>query len=211
MPAAMKTTPVPARSSEREALAAAITQYDAATARLARVRQARAEADEVRYRASTTLTRAEAALAEAKQTEGARLAAVALGEQSDTLSVAEAEVALVQATNDHTVCRNTAAALEARETAEQRAVEAALRTRDETVSATVKASAAMRALLAAQQAANGQLATLTLVFNRLSEHGCNPLPQWGFDQRAGSTDLADQWQAAINELRTNADAELPTS
>jgi hypothetical protein len=216
MTVAMKNTRPDVRTPERAALAAAIREHDDAAARLARVRQAKEEADEVRYRASAALTKAETAVEEAKQTEGARLAAVALGETDDTLSVADAELALVQATNDYAVTRNTIAALEARETAERRAVETALRARYEALHAAVKADPATHALVANYQAAQKHYLDLCKLLAALGDIGCCPLEQFGegYSPRhnfvsQGTAPSAPAWLAAIHELQTNADAPLP--
>jgi hypothetical protein len=197
------------KSPEREQLAEAIKAHADAVATFNRVSQAKEEASEVSLRASAALTRAQAVLAEAKVTEGSRLASVALGEQSALLPVAEAELAVTQATNDRTVAENTLSALEAREETERRAVDEARRAIDSAVSDVVRSDPTTQKLAADQEEINRRLATNTLVLNCLTEHGCNPLSRWGYDQQAGLAAVADQWRVAIAALRTDADAELP--
>jgi hypothetical protein len=197
------------KSPEREQLAEAIKAHADAVATFNRVSQAKEEASEVSLRASAALTRAQAVLAEAKVTEGSRLASVALGEQSALLPVAEAELAVTQATNDRTVAKNTLSALEAREETERRAVDEARRAIDSAVSDVVRSDPTTQKLAADQEEINRRLATNTLVLNCLTEHGCNPLSRWGYDQQAGLAAVADQWRVAIAALRTDADAELP--
>src|SRR6185437_5040514 len=71
---------------------------------------------------------------------------------SKATPLADAELALIQATNDYAETRNTIATLEAREAAEKRAVETTLRARDEAVRAVVRADPATKQLAANYQA-----------------------------------------------------------
>src|SRR5215831_11193528 len=88
----------PPRTPEREALAQAMADHEAAQHSLRKVQDAAEEADQLAWRANDALEAAQKALSKAKQTEGERLAAVALQEPTDLLSAAAAQSAVNQAT-----------------------------------------------------------------------------------------------------------------
>src|SRR5689334_1439975 len=101
----------PPRSVEREALAQALADHQAAEANLRKISQTREHADEVAIRAHATLEASQKKLAEAKATEGQRMAAAALGEPTTLLSAVDAQATVEQARNDLEVARSTRDAL----------------------------------------------------------------------------------------------------
>ena len=123
--------------AEREQLAEAIARHAAALDTVRRVGQAREGADETVYRARDALKAAETALKEAQAGEGARLAAVALGEDGG-VSVADAEAAVTQAANDLSIARRTRDALDERAQREAKEVERAKEAIDKCIGAVVK-------------------------------------------------------------------------
>jgi hypothetical protein len=156
----------------------------------------------------SALAEAQRALTDAKQNEGHRLAAVALGEATDVASAADMQVALEQARNNHEVSVNTSAALQQRlDEAVNRARTAAARL-EQAVAAVVKSEA--QALIAEQVAVCRRLAELRHIFNCLVENQCGVVDKWGFDPEAASPACAAPWRLALDALRSDPDARLPT-
>jgi hypothetical protein len=102
------------RSSERQALASAIAELKSAAAEHKKISQTLEHATEVRRRAYAAVDAVTLKIEEARKNEGANLAARALGEVSDFVSVADAEDELKPAVNDYHVAQNTEAALKER-------------------------------------------------------------------------------------------------
>jgi hypothetical protein len=215
-------------SPEREQLAEAIERHNDARDVVRRVGEAREQADEVVYRVKDAMRAAEAALAEAQAGEDAWLAAKALGEDAG-ISAADAEAAVTRAANDLAVARRTRDALDERAAREAAEVERARDAVAKCVTAVAKSEAPAARLLAEAKAVQADLIAkrvrLRFLFNSdfIAEQDAaaartfllfeNTLPTGKGQVEHGNFDshpAANIWKAALQELRENADAALPT-
>ena len=218
----------PPRSPERVELASAIERHAAALDVVRRVGEAREQAAEVVYHAADALKAAEAALAEAQADEGARLAAAALGEAAD-ISAADAEAAVTRAANDLNIARRTRGALDERGQREAAEVDRAEKALGKCVAAVAKSEAPAARLLAEARLLQNDLVARRIVLRHLFNSDFvaeqeaaelrdfllfqNQLPAAIGQVEYGNYNdhvAADPWRQALQELRENADAALPT-
>ena len=218
----------PVRSPERETLAAAIERHNAALDTVRRVGQAREGADETVYRASDKLKETEKALKEAQAGEAAYLAAVALGENPG-VSVSVAEAAVTRASNDLAVARRTRDALGQRAEDEAREVEKASEAIEKCIGAVVKAEVDVARLLEEAQVAQADLISKRVALRHLFNNdlvgeqeqpavrqfllfeyhlptGRGQTERGNFDKHPAN----DVFKRAVEALREDADAELPS-
>ena len=201
----------PPRSAERQTLAEAIDRHREENAHLESLRAALENiSGEIFGDAGAALSRAEAALVEAKADESRHLAAVALGQAMAEDPVKAATLALEDARGKVDKLRKTRTALEAEQKAAERALMYAEMRRDEAVSAAVKADPAVRQLVAAFNEAERNYMSLRQVMGIV---GTERLPDeakfWDSIHRWSEMPGAAQWKAALAALRTDADAALP--
>jgi inosine/xanthosine triphosphate pyrophosphatase family protein len=218
----------PPRTPERAELAAAIERHAAAVEAVRRVGEAREQAAEVVYRASDALRAAEAALKEAQADEDAWLAAKALGEDAG-ISAADAEAAVTRAANDLAVARRTRDALDERVQRGAAEVERAREAVAKCVTAVAKSEAPAARLLAEARLLQNDLVARRIVLRHLFNSHLvadqeaaelrdfllfqNHLPAAIGQVEYGNFDshpAADPWRQALQELRENANAPLPT-
>jgi multidrug efflux pump subunit AcrA (membrane-fusion protein) len=222
MPAALKAVPTspPPRSPEREALRVAIQEHVTAKQRLSKISDAQERAGSISLDLSVAVDRAKAALAEAQAGESNYLARVALLEADGAGSPIEAAAAaLEKVRSDYAQATKTSAALEKEAvTASQRLDWATINLND-AVKAAVKTDPAVTQLVADYQVAQKTYLDKCRLLSLLLDIGVCPIdgtfgegysPQHNFVSR-GSAPEAPRWQAAINQLRADADAELPTT
>lgn len=217
-----------ARTPQREALAAAIERHAAAVEAVRRVEQGREQAAETVYRASDALKAAEAALAEAQADEGGRLAAKALGEDAGPIAT-DAEASVKQASNDLNIARRTRDALDERAQREAAEVGRAKEAVEKCIGEVVRSKTDVARLLGEARVAQANLVSRRIVLRHLFNNGLvaeqeqgelrnfllfeNNLPVGRGQVEYGNFDshpAADAWKAALQELRENADAPLPS-
>jgi chromosome segregation ATPase len=218
MPTALKAVP-PSRSPERESLHKAIQQHTTAKQRLAKLGDAMERASSNSLNLSQAVSAAKVALDDAAAGEGRYLAAVALNETDASGSpVKAARERLAQTEADYAQAKKTNEALEKETTTAAQALDWATIQLNDRVKAAVRTDPAVTQLVADYQVAQRTYLDKCKLLSALLDAGCCPIdgtfgegysPQHNFLSR-GQSPAAPRWQAAINALRTDADAELPT-
>ncbi len=215
-------TPQPRRD-----LADAIARHAAAVGHQTRVAATAEHARQTLYSTMDQIETAETALKTAKANEGERLAADALGEATDILSVADAEAALARARNDLSVAQATRSALEQRLRGEEAEIERARRVLDEAVREVVRLEVPVADMLAAALQLQEQLIGKRIVLRQLYKSSCIPsdsvkaiesfLRDAALPAGAGVVEHADfdrhaaavPWRNVIEQLHMDAEAKLP--
>ena len=203
----------PPRTPQREDLAEAIARRDTATKYLTRIQAAHERASETVYDLKDSVDKAIAMLDEAKAGEGSYLAAVALGEADAALSPIKTAAAAVEEANDQLyTARHMRDALEAEIKSAERELMWAKSKLDDAVNDAVKADPATARLVAVFNEAERRFMSLRQAMGVV---GTSRLPQgcefWDCQHSWPELPGAPVWQAAIEALRTDADAPLPTS
>jgi hypothetical protein len=201
----------PPRTPERQRLAEAIEAHAAAVKQVQHVQERHEHAEQVVFRASDKLEAAQRASEKAKASESERIASAALGEaDTDLMSVTDAELAVAQATNDLTVSRRIRDALQERLAREKAEVTRAKEAIERAVAAAAKSDPPAVALVLEQERVNRRLAELHHIFSFLGRSDASPVSNYGFWPNAASAAVVDPWRAALEALRTDPDAPLPT-
>ena len=196
----------PPRSPEREQLAEAIARRDTATKQLARIQAAHERASNTIYDLKDSVDKAIAALDAAKVGEESYLAAVALGDADAALSPVKAAAAAVEEANDQLgTARRTRDALETETKAAENDLMFADMALDKCVGDVVRAEPAVRKLAAEYAAAQRAMEAVQsyLPDDFLYWHGSGSFPDAELVAVAA-------WRAVLKELRTDADAPLPS-
>jgi len=202
----------PPRSPEREQLAAAQERHGAATKQLVRIRAAHERAADTVYEAKDAVDKAIATLDEAKAGEGSYLAAAALGEADAALSPVKTAAAAVEQANDQLgTARHMRDALEAEIKSAERELMWAKSKLDDAVNDAVRADPATAQLFAEFSKVERRFMSLRQAMGVV---GTSRLPQgcefWDCQHSWPELPGAPVWQAAIEALRTDADAPLPS-
>jgi len=220
----------PPRSPERSKLAAAVDRHQAAIATLARIEAAIDHASETSYTVMETAAVAEAAIEAAKANADDHLVSIALGEVDGATSpLATTTAELERARNDLAVSRSTTTALEARQTAVTAEIEWSRVVLDDAIRDVLKAetSASVTAMMSKAKQLQAELVYLRVVLRHLlHDNGITePLAQevgsflhdYNLPATFNCTELKDysrhpaanQWRAARDALKVDADAALP--
>ena len=202
----------PPRTPEREALAEAIARRDTATKQLARIQTAHERASNTIYDLKDSVDKAIATLDEAKAGEGSYLAAVALGDADAALSPVKAAAAAVEEANDQLGrCRATRDALEAEVKSAERELMWADMALDKCVGDVVRADPAIRKLATEYAAAQRRAVDLQRAMEAVQSYLPDDLQFWHGSIPVAELVAVAAWRAVLKELRTDADAPLPTS
>jgi chromosome segregation ATPase len=201
----------PPRSPEREQLAEAIARHADAARQIARIRAAQERAADTVYEAKDRIAMAISALDEAKATEGSFLAAIALGESAASASpVKDCAAAVEQANDQLDTARRTRDALET----EMKAVESemlfASMAVDKCVGDVVRDAPAIRALAGQYAAAQRRAVDLQRAMETVQSFLPDDLQFWHGSIPAAELISVVAWKAALQTLRTDADAPLPS-
>jgi chromosome segregation ATPase len=204
----------PPRTPEREALAEAIERHSAARERLAAIKTAQERAFDSVINLKDAVDKAIAALDEAKADESRQLVEAFIGgETAVVASPVKAAVANVEQANDLLdTARRTRAALEA----EIKAVESELMfadmALDKCVGDVVRAEPAVRKLAAEYAAAQRRAVDLQRAMEAIQSYLPDDIRYWHGSGSFPDAELVAvaAWRAVLKELRTDADAELPS-
>jgi hypothetical protein len=201
----------PSRTVEREALAAAVAQHDAAVARLAAIKVAQQTARAEYYAASAAADTATAAIEEAKGDVARHLTDVAMGTAGPAPKSVQHYRAKAQEAED------------ARDAA-QSAQEALAEQHKEAENAVIIARVGLDSRIKAVLAAEAPVEQLIVGFHKLrrefvahqqlvewldSKHAIPADRFWQRD-RGESVDGTAPWEAALAALETDPDAPLPS-
>lgn len=211
----------------RETLAAAIARHTAARDNVARVSQPHTDAEQAVYAAADALKNAEAQHDEALACESANLAAAALGEPTGQ-SVADAEAAVTEATDDLARARATRDALAERAQREASEASRAEGAVNDAIVRVIMAEAAIGDMLAHAQDLQRQLIDARLELRWLQHTNCVPeadeigvriflldvsLPSGTggveFGNWSGAQPATEKWVGAVATLKTDPAAKLP--
>jgi predicted nucleic acid-binding Zn-ribbon protein len=203
----------PPRSPEREALAAAIERRDAAANRLAAIKTAQERAMNSVFDLKDAVDKAIAALDEAKADESRQLVEAFIGGDTAVVSPVKSAAAAVEEANARlATARQMRAALEQEEKTAENDLMWAKNKIDDTVSAAVKTDPAVRQLVADFEAASKTYAELRQAMNVVRRERMPDTPgSWDSVRNWSELPAATAWKAAIEALRADADAELPTN
>jgi chromosome segregation ATPase len=203
----------PPRSPEREQLAEAIARRDTAEKQLVRVRAAHERASNTIYDLKDSVDKAIATLDEAKVGEGGYLTSVALGEADAALSPVKTAVANVEQANDQLgTARRTRDALETEIKAAERELMFADMALGKCVGDVVRADPAVRQLAAEYAAARRRAVDLQRSMEAVQAYLPDDICHWHGSGSFPDAELVvvTAWRAVLKELRTDADAELPS-
>ena len=207
----------------RALLRAAIEQHHTAMEHSARVAAATTHAQETLFAAMQAVHEAEAATAESQQ--GARLAAIALGEATG-FSAADAAAELTRKQNDVTTARATHEALQRRAERERAEVERTQRELKYAAVAVMCAEVPVAELLAKAQALQTELVAARAELREIYSLNCvadeqakaverfmldRDLPAYGQPewQDYSAHPAAVAWRNTLAQLQTNAEVQLP--
>jgi hypothetical protein len=207
----------PPRTPERVELASAIARRNDANRELGDIEAALLRARNTVDAATIAVAEKTKALETAKGANADYLARAALGRSGDVPppSVQDARLALQDAQDQLDAARSTVALFENNRQVTVDEVSYAERDVDRAVEAVVKASTEIRALVGRLKTAYAELVdvrnALQVMRERLPDDlkiiGSVDIPRINLDDLK----LAATWKAAIEALRTDADAPLPTS
>jgi chromosome segregation ATPase len=203
----------PPRSPEREQLAEAIARRDTATKQLARIQAAHERASNTIYDLKDSVDKAIAALDAAKVGEESYLAAVALGDADAALSPVKAAAAAVEEANDQLgTARRTRDALETETKAAENDLMFADMALDKCVGDVVRAEPAVRKLAAEYAAARRRAVDLQRAMEAVQSYLPDDFLYWHGSGSFPDAELVAvaAWRAVLKELRTDADAPLPS-
>jgi hypothetical protein len=197
----------PQQSPERENLAVAIAQHQAASQRLSRV--IAASEQHLVWPAQEAVEQAEQTLAQARKLEPKRLVSQLLGDPTAAVpGVEEAEQSLSAARASLERAIRMREALDAQQRAAEADVENNKRSVRIAISGVVAAEGAANAVLAQYLEARREVARLHEILSYLSSRDCLP-PYWDSVRQLPPTGAEAPWRAALTELETDADAPLP--
>lgn len=204
-------SPPPAQSPERHALREAIERHAQVEERLAKINAAQERASSASINAMIGAKQARVALAEAQQNESRHLAARVLGEVDSTSDpIADAKHKLEQAEQQHETARATRNALEVEARTAESELASARSHLDAALRNVLREAPEVQQLLADLDVAKKTVADVVLKLISLPP-GVTGDFSWNLNEfNLGQQPKHPRWEAAVAQLKTDADAVLPS-